>query len=266
MSFGVEISIHAPQWGATTRRAEAAATKAISIHAPQWGATSWRRTEPHAEHDFNPRTPVGCDARVVVHWYADAFQSTHPSGVRPHRRSTVRIPSYFNPRTPVGCDRPVRHSHGRNRHISIHAPQWGATDTVNVVWAYLLFQSTHPSGVRQVDAGTFVPKDIFQSTHPSGVRLGIGYADSWRSAFQSTHPSGVRPTGTSGVSQTNSFQSTHPSGVRLLFNWSNHVATVFQSTHPSGVRPGCRPSRSDTNLFCFNVCSTGSAVFFRSVG
>ena len=28
-------------------------------------------------------------------------------------------------------------------------------------------------------------------------------------------------------------------------------------------RPGGRPRAS---LFCFNVCSTGSAVFFRSVG
>ena len=75
---------------------------------------------------FNPRTPVGCD--------------------RMSRLPRV-VPRYFNPRTPVGCD----HTAGKAfafRHISIHAPQWGATVCSNQYSTSKPFQSTHPSGVR----------------------------------------------------------------------------------------------------------------------
>ena len=103
---GLGISIHAPQWGATTDTTRIIETIEISIHAPQWGATY---TIPDAR--FSRRK----------------FQSTHPSGVRPAAceflevaigisihapqwgatRKKVRsiyANSYFNPRTPVGCD------------------------------------------------------------------------------------------------------------------------------------------------------------------
>ena len=57
----------------------------ISIHAPQWGATSPTGRVLRDGMYFNPRTPVGCDFL----WYDETmaneivFQSTHPSGVRP---------------------------------------------------------------------------------------------------------------------------------------------------------------------------------------
>ena len=81
----------------------------------------------HAWHDFNPRTPVGCDRSSA-----------------PNYGQII----YFNPRTPVGCDLSssyvsvvswsfqsthpsgVRREAGRllaRPYISIHAPQWGAT-------------------------------------------------------------------------------------------------------------------------------------------
>ena len=55
----------------------------ISIHAPQWGATIWFYPRLSGFIDFNPRTPVGCDAEGK------------PNNPRDN---------YFNPRTPVGCD------------------------------------------------------------------------------------------------------------------------------------------------------------------
>ena len=78
---------------------------------------------------FNPRTPVGCDASAII-LFVDS--------------------KYFNPRTPVGCDH-VHRTNGEalvefqsthpsgvrlyrlgdaaaREFISIHAPQWGATD------------------------------------------------------------------------------------------------------------------------------------------
>ena len=57
----ITISIHAPQWGATRSRLRPTRNPAISIHAPQWGATTVK-THIIIVRDFNPRTPVGCDA------------------------------------------------------------------------------------------------------------------------------------------------------------------------------------------------------------
>ena len=77
----------------------------ISIHAPAWGATSNSLVDNSTDKDFNPRTRVGCDrfidntsltrAQISIHapaWgatalteaqkRANAFQSTHPRGVR----------------------------------------------------------------------------------------------------------------------------------------------------------------------------------------
>ena len=78
-----DISIHAPQWGATRRGVEAGQHQSISIHAPQWGATSGIRSRPRSMMYFNPRTPVGCDMP---------------------RSKTTSTTRHFNPRTPVGCD------------------------------------------------------------------------------------------------------------------------------------------------------------------
>ena len=211
------ISIHAPQWGATSNQLVGISfVFLISIHAPQWGATG--RFGNHVEHrtDFNPRTPVGCDWVMVPpvvmlprfqsthpsgvrqsfhiplwaaasfqsthpsgvrHWRPTGspprcrFQSTHPSGVRPQRPSrSWRFRRNFNPRTPVGCDDRGRNHHP-NSQISIHAPQWGATDRYADCYTGLQFQSTHPSGVRRPVAPKPPRPRLFQSTHPSGVRL-----------------------------------------------------------------------------------------------
>ena len=121
----------------------------ISIHAPQWGATTSRYHYRKRTGYFNPRTPVGCDTGLVrvaggdlisihapqwgatitsemVCWSA-LFQSTHPSGVRrtpPLNRSHSAI---FQSTHPSG----VRHT---------TCPDLAPNG---------LFQSTHPSGVRR---------------------------------------------------------------------------------------------------------------------
>ena len=148
---GVVISIHAPQWGATTQGLLMASPAlfqsthpsgvrqtvlvqfydllVISIHAPQWGATSMSRHHVPGR-DFNPRTPVGCDdITATLFGVSGKFQSTHPSGVRLCGRFSTRFT--------------------------------------------VVFQSTHPSGVRPPlnPLQSCVPE--FQSTHPSGVRPGV---------------------------------------------------------------------------------------------
>ena len=169
------ISIHAPQWGATQDLFDAFCRLSISIHAPQWGATR-RRWLEHTAVLISIHAPQwGATNRLPPQLTAMQFQSTHPSGVR-HVKKRVRICGWsisihapqwgatgresnrgppgknFNPRTPVGCDpRPIRFV-DRPIRISIHAPQWGATSAPSHAGSAPRFQSTHPSGVRLLDA------------------------------------------------------------------------------------------------------------------
>ena len=123
----MSISIHAPQWGATSGYDAQVSGSVISIHAPQWGATG-DRPEPMS---------------------VEVFQSTHPSGVRHAARDLDDFLGYhFNPRTPVGCD-PAADS------AMSPAPRFQSTHPSGVrllAWfggdEHCLFQSTHPSGVR----------------------------------------------------------------------------------------------------------------------
>ena len=75
---------------------------------------------------FNPRTRMGCDMGQTL---------TCSSAIR------------FNPRTRMGCDSfTVLGNHSYC--VSIHAPAWGATHVLRTQAQLLLFQSTHPHGVR----------------------------------------------------------------------------------------------------------------------
>ena len=195
-----DISIHAPQWGATQHHHHLGAGDQISIHAPQWGATQKSHSIRRNRHHFNPRTPVGCDKPMVdqiTEMYE--FQSTHPSGVRPalcfHPSGAMdfnpRTPvgcdptglkishrdTDFNPRTPVGCDTIPRVRRAENG-ISIHAPQWGATqrDSKSATVIPISIHAPQWGATRSRVSG--VPKMAFQSTHPSGVRRCLGLHDS----------------------------------------------------------------------------------------
>ena len=120
---------------------------------------------------FNPRTPVGCDVGRLAGTDATfQFQSTHPSGVRPVSFRRVVVVGIFQSTHPSGV-RPVGSAHDlglalfQSTHpsgvrlaceldvtvqviISIHAPQWGATNVGIISCMSRIFQSTHPSGVR----------------------------------------------------------------------------------------------------------------------
>ena len=165
------ISIHAPQWGATNAYGRQILSRAIFQSTHPSGVRLFQRALPDVGHDFNPRTPVGCDLTIPVTATAlYTFQSTHPSGVRPRRQLTVKFRDIFQSTHPSGVRRaPLLHIL-RCEFISIHAPQWGATTGVLVVGLDEPFQSTHPSGVRPHGVLAGILDDAFQSTHPSGVR------------------------------------------------------------------------------------------------
>jgi len=127
---------------------------------------------------FNPRTREGCDHlnlvtklfgyNVSIHapargatlmWWLQTsqqirFQSTHPRGVRLRRecRSTP-VSTCFNPRTREGCDYISRDSYGQGMGFNPRTRE-GCDDEMNLLRVRdLLFQSTHPRGVRHDSAG-----------------------------------------------------------------------------------------------------------------
>ena len=134
----------------------------ISIHAPQWGATMTVKTHIIIVRHFNPRTPVGCDTtRRTPNSRKSRFQSTHPSGVRQYALGVPFEHVVISIHAPQWGATQAVQPRGLAVGISIHAPQWGAT--VNVLSTspvVLTFQSTHPSGVRPGHEAVVPPKTI----------------------------------------------------------------------------------------------------------
>ena len=106
----VEVSTHAPAWGATDLLNANKENVEVSTHAPAWGAT--RLIEPwEVLGEFQPTLPHGERHRAICFFsISDKFQPTLPHGER------LRQP---------GC-LPCR------RKVSTHAPAWGATR----LWTY----------------------------------------------------------------------------------------------------------------------------------
>ena len=57
----INVSIHAPAWGATHHLGQESWKGQVSIHAPAWGATVANDSPFWLIKCFNPRTRVGCD-------------------------------------------------------------------------------------------------------------------------------------------------------------------------------------------------------------
>ena len=123
----ISISIHAPQWGATGRTLVGPVSGSISIHAPQWGATALK-SRLNDDLCISIHAPQwGATIMRVRLQLGDGFQSTHPSGVRPHTAAQPFALRHISIHAPqwgaTHADRRLR----ARRDISIHAPQWGAT-------------------------------------------------------------------------------------------------------------------------------------------
>ena len=125
--------------------------------------------------------------------------------------------------------------------------------------SFLLFQSTHPRGMRLEEMKKDHEEQLFQSTHPRGMRL-TAASPIWIKYLISIHASAwdatefaptnvrcppdfnprirvgcdimhlLRPTGII------TFQSTHPRGMRRAGAQKVLNLVIFQSTHPRGMR------------------------------
>ena len=121
----------------------------------------------------------------------------------------------------------------------------------------ILFQSTHPRGVRLMFTQILLIIIVFQSTHPRGVRRLRSLLVNLPILFQSTHPRGVRLLKRHLLQQLCCFNPrTHEGCDTFVLDYkqigfvSIHAPTrgatdnnlcsdeliKFQSTHPRGVR------------------------------
>ena len=99
--------------------------------------------------NFNPRTHVGCDVlRLACSYKAQSFQSTHPRGVRLNLAGDIFRISGISIHAPTWGATDLNVTVAIRIRISIHAPTWGATPTAFANLETLIFQSTHPRGVR----------------------------------------------------------------------------------------------------------------------
>jgi len=143
--------------------------------------------------------------------------------------------------------------------VSIHAPARGATACITRFGTKLMFQSTHPHGVRPINQHYypliligFNPRT--RTGCDSGHRLrhesnsvsihaparGATSNDTYAlsSCCVSIHAPARGATGVEANPTTLLwFQSTHPHGVRHRNSLIPRHVALFQSTHPHGVRP-----------------------------
>ena len=103
------------------------AQNSISIHAPTWGATLIYVYPTSFLFNFNPRTHVGCDH---------------------HSRPKPRSRMYFNPRTHVGCDLSVLCGVVTINNFNPRTHVGCDTLLSRAIIPLIVFQSTHPRGVR----------------------------------------------------------------------------------------------------------------------
>ena len=123
----IEVSIHAPTWGATKELPHFFIQELVSIHAPTWGATVFRVQCGCPYACFNPRSHMGSDI----------------SSDCSHVCTQVSIGASLN-LSPTTDDC----SHVCTQ-VSIHAPTWGATQHQGYQNGWEQFQSTLPHGERQ---------------------------------------------------------------------------------------------------------------------
>ena len=145
----------------------------VSIHAPAWGATVAGYVTKKITKKFQSTHPRGVrhlPHRETCHHHR--FQSTHPRGVR-HAGSCAHVESScVSIHAPAWGATFQSQPAATGGHVSIHAPAWGATAAkIRVVGTALMFQSTHPRGVRLRRIVEQYHQEMFQSTHPRGVRL-----------------------------------------------------------------------------------------------
>ena len=124
----LNVSIHAPAWGATLSVCSCSVGLWVSIHAPAWGATFFIFFIFFIKC-FNPRPRMGGD-NIYYHMGSMVirFQSTPPHGGRPKKGKKFYTKPEVSIHAPAWGATTGRGGLKIAHEVSIHAPAWGATD------------------------------------------------------------------------------------------------------------------------------------------
>ena len=169
----LQVSIHAPTWGATSPRRthicallfqstrprgarpldhhHVAVGGVVSIHAPTWGATEAPPQKWVAIGGFNPRAHVGRDALVAEAWAEMRLVSIHAPtwGATATRDELVSRCKSFNPRAHVGRDMDLLRGNVLKESFN---PRAHVGRDLKLLTVYTdkteVFQSTRPRGAR----------------------------------------------------------------------------------------------------------------------
>ena len=174
---------------------------------PPWPPTSPRNFNPRTHvgcdpwistivpyiSNFNPRTHVGCDAVVALVLRRSEISIHAPTwGATRHNRLAGIHHTDFNPRTHVGCDEgisAIRLDFG-NFNPRTHV---GCDKMLLSCFSMLLvFQSTHPRGVRHSHLTIRLTYSNFNPRTHVGCDFFLSSYWPQYTKFQSTHPRGVR--------------------------------------------------------------------------
>ena len=120
--------------------------------------------------------------------------------------------------------------------ISIHAPTWGATSIASGRWSDIIFQSTHPRGVRLNCRVWTRDTDRFQSTHPRGVRLPTRAVLTFPTNFNPRTHVGCDISALLSSNYGTDFNPRTHVGCDAFHAFFRPHMHRFQSTHPRGVR------------------------------
>ena len=189
------VSIHAPAWGATSRRTISSRSSWFQSTRPR-GARPDRRGHVAKTNKFQSTRPRGA-RRVPAAGAVDRFpfQSTRPRGARHVFDCSSRFSQPVSIHAPAWGATRYRPLLIVNDNVSIHAPAWGATCTCA---PYAPCPRCFNPRARVGRDGVFLPNGgrhaKFQSTRPRGARLSPAtMTGSSELVFQSTRPRGARP-------------------------------------------------------------------------
>ena len=167
---GRRVSIHAPTWGATSRRRIRFLKMEFQSTRPR-GARRLLEDELNGTGWFQSTRPRGARHKAAACRPRNrTFQSTRPRGARRWVPHVGGSDSCFNPRAHVGRDisgKSIEHLDP----VSIHAPTWGATCVRLTSTARLLcFNPRAHVGRDPSRRRIRFLKMEFQSTRPRGAR------------------------------------------------------------------------------------------------
>ena len=220
----------------------------VSIHAPAWGATLLTNCGHAGLHVVSIHAPAWGATRTgslrrslrPVSIHAPAWGATTPS------TSSLSPYPCFNPRTRVGCDVRV---------------------TVTASRCVILFQSTHPRGVRRVPAGLIALYDGFNPRTRVGCDVSLQSKKDALEAVSIHAPAwGATPRKLPTTDAKPCFNPRTRVGCDAPCSLRFVARSRFQSTHPRGVRPvrvraklyalSCFNPRTRVGCDCFHVLSS----------